>query len=73
MKITKVTTHLLTTRWTDDAFFPAFNRLLTGPCTNDPFLREARKRRSVAFMEVFYGRPDHRPGRISIVPAFSPL
>lgn len=22
MKITKVTTHLLTTRWTDDTFFP---------------------------------------------------
>jgi L-alanine-DL-glutamate epimerase-like enolase superfamily enzyme len=27
--------------------------LLTGPCTNDPFLREARKRRSAAFIEVF--------------------
>ena len=26
--------------------------LLTGPCTNDPFLREARKRRSAAFIEV---------------------
>lgn len=27
--------------------------LLTGPCTNDPFLREARKLRSAAFIEVF--------------------
>lgn len=27
--------------------------LLTGPCTNDPFLSEARKRRSAAFIEVF--------------------
>jgi galactonate dehydratase len=26
--------------------------LLTGPCTNDPFLREARKLRSAAFVEV---------------------
>ena len=26
--------------------------LLTGPCTNDPFLREARQRRSVAFIEI---------------------
>ncbi len=26
--------------------------LLTGPCTNDPFLREARKLRSAAFIEV---------------------
>ncbi len=26
--------------------------LLTGPCTNDPFLREARKRRSAAFIEI---------------------
>jgi len=26
--------------------------LLTGPCTNDPFLLEARKRRSAAFIEV---------------------
>ncbi len=26
--------------------------LLTGPCTNDPFLREARERRSAAFIEV---------------------
>lgn len=26
--------------------------LLTGPCTNDPFLREARARRSAAFIEV---------------------
>lgn len=26
--------------------------LLTGPCTNDPFLSEARKRRSAAFIEV---------------------
>ncbi|MDP6152195.1 MAG: mandelate racemase/muconate lactonizing enzyme family protein [Phycisphaeraceae bacterium] len=27
--------------------------LLTGPCTNDPFLLECRKRRSAAFIEVF--------------------
>jgi len=27
--------------------------LLTGPCTNDPYLSEARKRRSAAFIEVF--------------------
>ncbi len=27
--------------------------LLTGPCTNDPFLSEARKLRSAAFIEVF--------------------
>ena len=27
--------------------------LLTGPCTNDPFLREARKVRSAAFIEIF--------------------
>jgi L-alanine-DL-glutamate epimerase-like enolase superfamily enzyme len=26
--------------------------LLTGPCTNDPYLSEARKRRSAAFIEV---------------------
>ena len=26
--------------------------LLTGPSTNDPFLSEARKRRSVAFIEI---------------------
>jgi hypothetical protein len=26
--------------------------LLTGPCTNDRFLREVRKRRSAAFVEV---------------------
>jgi L-alanine-DL-glutamate epimerase-like enolase superfamily enzyme len=26
--------------------------LLTGPCTNDPFLREARKLRSAAFIEI---------------------
>src|SRR5512139_1158369 len=26
--------------------------LLTGPCTNDPFLSQARKRRSAAFIEV---------------------
>jgi len=26
--------------------------LLTGPCTNDPFLSEARKRRSAAFIEI---------------------
>src|SRR6185295_4561368 len=26
--------------------------LLTGPCTNDPFVREARKLRSAAFIEV---------------------
>ncbi|MEO5803226.1 MAG: mandelate racemase/muconate lactonizing enzyme family protein [Verrucomicrobiota bacterium] len=27
--------------------------LLTGPCTNDPFLHEARKLRSAAFIEIF--------------------
>ena len=27
--------------------------LLTGPCTNDPYLSEARKRRSAAFIEVY--------------------
>jgi len=26
--------------------------LLTGPCTNDPFLSEARKRRSAASIEI---------------------
>lgn len=26
--------------------------LLTGPCTDDPFLSEARKRRSAAFIEI---------------------
>ena len=26
--------------------------LLTGPCTNDRFLREVRKRRSAAFVEI---------------------
>lgn len=26
--------------------------LLTGPCTNDPYLSEARKRRSAAFVEI---------------------
>ena len=31
--------------------------LLTGPCTNDPFLREARKLRSAAFVEVFTEGP----------------
>ncbi len=31
--------------------------LLTGPCTNDPFLREARKRRSAAFIEVITDGP----------------
>lgn len=31
--------------------------LLTGPCTNDPFLREARKLRSAAFIEVITGGP----------------
>lgn len=30
--------------------------LLTGPCTNDPFLREARKRRSAAFIEIHTDR-----------------
>jgi L-alanine-DL-glutamate epimerase-like enolase superfamily enzyme len=30
--------------------------LLTGPCTNDPFLREARKLRSAAFIEIFTDR-----------------
>lgn len=29
--------------------------LLTGPCTNDPFLREARKVRSAAFIEILTG------------------
>jgi len=31
--------------------------LLTGPCTNDPFLSEARKLRSAAFIEVFTDGP----------------
>ncbi|HRE83615.1 MAG TPA: mandelate racemase/muconate lactonizing enzyme family protein [Opitutaceae bacterium] len=31
--------------------------LLTGPCTNDPFLREARKLRSAAFIEVLTEGP----------------
>ncbi len=31
--------------------------LLTGPCTNDRFLREARKRRSAAFIEVLTDSP----------------
>lgn len=31
--------------------------LLTGPCTNDPFLREARKLRSAAFIEVITDGP----------------
>jgi L-alanine-DL-glutamate epimerase-like enolase superfamily enzyme len=31
--------------------------LLTGPCTNDPFLREARKLRSAAFIEVVTDGP----------------
>lgn len=31
--------------------------LLTGPCTNDPFLREARGRRSAAFVEILTGGP----------------
>ncbi|MDB6167213.1 MAG: mandelate racemase/muconate lactonizing enzyme family protein [Verrucomicrobia bacterium] len=31
--------------------------LLTGPCTNDPFLREARKLRSAAFIEVLTDGP----------------
>jgi galactonate dehydratase len=26
--------------------------LLTGPCTNDPYLSEARQRRSAAFIEI---------------------
>ena len=26
--------------------------LLTGPCTNDPFVLEVRKRRSAAFVEI---------------------
>lgn len=30
--------------------------LLTGPCTNDPFLREARKLRSAAFIEILTDR-----------------
>lgn len=31
--------------------------LLTGPCTNDPFLREARKLRSAAFIEILTDTP----------------
>ena len=31
--------------------------LLTGPSTNDPFLREARKLRSAAFIEVLTDGP----------------
>ncbi len=31
--------------------------LLTGPCTNDPFLREARKVRSAAFIEIITDGP----------------
>jgi L-alanine-DL-glutamate epimerase-like enolase superfamily enzyme len=31
--------------------------LLTGPCTNDPFLREARKLRSAAFIEILTDGP----------------
>ena len=31
--------------------------LLTGPCTNDPFLSEARKRRSAAFIEIITDGP----------------
>lgn len=31
--------------------------LLTGPCTNDPFLREARKLRSAAFIEIITEGP----------------
>ena len=31
--------------------------LLTGPCTNDPFLREARKLRSAAFIEIITDTP----------------
>lgn len=31
--------------------------LLTGPSTNDPFLREARKRRSAAFVEILTDGP----------------
>ena len=31
--------------------------LLTGPCTNDPFIREARKLRSAAFIEVLTDGP----------------
>lgn len=31
--------------------------LLTGPCTNDPFLREARKVRSAAFIEIITEGP----------------
>jgi galactonate dehydratase len=34
--------------------------LLTGPATNDPFLSEARKRRSAAFIEV--ATDDHIAG-----------
>jgi L-alanine-DL-glutamate epimerase-like enolase superfamily enzyme len=33
------------------------NTLLTGPSTNDPFLREARKLRSAAFIEVITDGP----------------
>ncbi len=31
--------------------------LLTGPCTNDPFLREARRLRSAAFVEIITDGP----------------
>lgn len=31
--------------------------LLTGPCTNDPFLSEARQRRSAAFIEILTDGP----------------
>jgi galactonate dehydratase len=31
--------------------------LLTGPCTNDPYLREARKLRSAAFIEIITDTP----------------
>lgn len=31
--------------------------LLTGPCTNDPYLREARKLRSAAFIEIHTDTP----------------
>jgi L-alanine-DL-glutamate epimerase-like enolase superfamily enzyme len=36
--------------------------LLTGPCTHDPFLREARKLRSAAFIEVITDGPNRGIG-----------
>jgi L-alanine-DL-glutamate epimerase-like enolase superfamily enzyme len=36
--------------------------LLTGPCTNDPYLSEARHRRSAAFIRVLTDSPHHGLG-----------